>query len=89
MHLVEIYYTHVLGIAYQIVGDATLAARATTTIFERALRPHPRPDQMPVVLWRTALQDPARLSYARTDRHTTYTHILRLANNVASTAGAP
>lgn len=54
--LVEEYYTRVLGIAYQVVGDATLAARAATTIFGRAIRLRAAAGQEPVVLWRTALQ---------------------------------
>lgn len=54
--LVEDYYTRVLGVAYQVVGDATLAARATTTIFGRAIRRRPTAGQVPVILWRTALK---------------------------------
>lgn len=54
--LVENYYTRVLGITYQVVGDATLAARAATAIFRRARRLRPAAGQEPVILWRTALK---------------------------------
>jgi DNA-directed RNA polymerase specialized sigma24 family protein len=56
MLLVEHYYTQVLGVAYQVVGDATLAARATTTIFGRTRRLRLTAGQEPVALWRTALK---------------------------------
>ena len=54
--LLETYYTDVLGVAYQIVGDATLAARAATTIFGRLARRRLSPDEAPIMLWRTALK---------------------------------
>ena len=53
--LLDAYYTRVLETAYQLVGDATLAARATTTIFGRVARRRLAPEQQRVVLWRTAL----------------------------------
>jgi DNA-directed RNA polymerase specialized sigma24 family protein len=54
--LVRGYYARVLGIAYQVVGDATLASRATSAIFRRTLRLRPTAGQETVALWRTALK---------------------------------
>ena len=36
--LLDTYYTRVLGLAYQVLGDAALAAQATETCFEQLMR---------------------------------------------------
>ena len=50
--LLDRYYTRVLGLAYQVLGDAALATRAAETTFERLLRAE-RHDTVDV--WRTAV----------------------------------
>lgn len=51
--LLDRYYTRVLGLAYQVLGDAALATRATETTFERALRAE---QTDPIGIWRTAVE---------------------------------
>ncbi len=51
--LLDRYYTRVLGVAYQVLGDAALAARATDSTFERLLRQERR-DRIEV--WRIAVK---------------------------------
>ena len=36
--LLDTYYARVLGVAFQVLGDAALAARAAETIFRRLIR---------------------------------------------------
>ena len=50
--LLDAYYTRVLGLAYQVLGDAALAARAAEATFERVLG-----DEYtgPLDIWRAAV----------------------------------
>jgi len=50
--LLDAYYTRVLGVAYQVLGDAALAEQATETCFERLLRLSP---VSAVPVWRVTL----------------------------------
>lgn len=36
--LLDRYYTRILGLAYQVLGDAALAARAAETVFDRIVK---------------------------------------------------
>ncbi len=50
--LLDRYYTRILGLAYQVLGDAALAARAAEAAFERIIREEST-DKLDV--WRAAV----------------------------------
>jgi len=51
---IDDYYDRVLGVAYQVLGDAGLATRAAEHIFRRIGREHPRMQTDRASIWRVA-----------------------------------